>query len=365
MKRSINNLYSDIFTTELTPKRSEIIQDSLKNKTKEFFEQKMRSFFMEINRILGIDGLCILVYAHKSTSAWETLINGLLSENIMVTASWPIHTERSVRLIAKDSAALASSVFIVCRKRTAEEEGFLDDVEKELKEVLYERLNYFWSQGIRGADFFMSAIGPAVQVFGRYKKVQTYEGKELTVGDLLTKVRGIVSDFAIERIVKGKGSQEIDDESRFYLLWRWAYGSSSMPAGEVIPMAQSLGVEFNELVSKSGLLQKKGQDVSLKSPFDRKKEKNMGEPDKGQSSPLIDILHRAVNLWQAGDRQELSNFISRACYDGSDTMEQLAQSIIDVLPDNDKEATLYVNFLTGMRQLPAAKEESKYIQEEI
>ncbi len=365
LKRCINFLYPEIFVTELTPKRSEIIQDTFNKKTKDVFEQKMEEIFLEFDRVLRKNGLIILIYAHKTTEAWETLITGLLHKDLIVTASWPLHTERPARLRAQKSAALASSVFIVCRKRTIKEEGFLDDVEKELKEVLYERLNYFWSQGIRGADFFMSAIGPAVQVFGRYKKVQTYEGKELTVGDLLTKVRAIVSDFAIERIVKSKGSQEIDDESRFYLLWRWAYGSSSMPAGEVIPMAQSLGVEFNELVSKSGLLQKKGQDVSLKSPFDRKKEKNMGEPDNGKSSPLIDILHRAVNLWQEGDRQELSNFISRACHNGSDTMEQLAQSIIDVLPDNDKEATLYVNFLTGMRQLPAAKEESKYIQEEF
>jgi len=358
LKRSIGFLYPEIFSTKLTPKRSEIIQDSLKNKTKEFFEEKMQEVFSEISNVLVDDGIFVLVYAHKSTEAWETLIKALMKENLVITSSWPLHTERPGRLMAQNVAALASSVFIVCRKIIPTEDGFIDDVEKELQEKLYERLDYFWSQNIRGADFFMSAIGPAVQVFGKYKKVYTLEGKELTVGDLLTKVRGIVSDFALERIVKGKGGQVIDEESRFYLLWRWAYGTSTMPAGEVIPMAQSLGVEFNELVSRSGLLEKKGDKVNLKSPQDRKKERNLGEPVEGEIVPLIDILHKAVNLWQGGDRQELANFISRACPHGRDKMEQLAQSIIDVLPDNDKEATLYVNFLTGTRQLPKAQKES-------
>jgi len=356
MKRIIGDLYPNVFNTQLSPKRSEIVQNPAHKKTKKFFEDKLKQAFAVLRRVLKDDGIIVMVYAHKSTDAWETLIKVLLEEDIIVTSSWPLHTERPRRLRAQGSAALASSVFIVCRKRQAVQDGFADDVEKELKDTLYERLAYFWSQGIRGSDFFMSAIGPAVQVFGKYKKVYTLEGKELTVADLLLKVRGIVSDFALERIVKGRGGHSIDDESRFYLLWRWAFGNAVMPAGEVIPMAQSLGVEFNKLVSKSGVLQKKSGKVTLKSPFDRKEEKNLGEPSSGEIAPLIDVLHRAVHLWQAGDRQELSNLIARSVPGGSrDSLEQLAQSIIDVLPDDDKEATLYVNFLTGARQLPKAE----------
>lgn len=355
MKRSIGFLYPDVFNTKLTPKRSEIVQNPAYNKSKEFFEEKMQAFFREAHKTIEDNGIIVLVYAHKSTEAWETLLKGLLQENIVVTSSWPLHTERPGRLRAQGSAALASSVFIVCRKRNAVEEGFADDVERELRESLYEKLEYFWSQGIRGSDFFMSAIGPAVQVFGKYKRVITLEGEELTVADLLLKVRGIVSDFALERIVRGRGGHTIDDESRFYLLWRWAFGNATMPAGEVIPMAQSLGVEFNSLVAQSGVLNQKGDKVTLKGPMDRKDEKRLGEPDKAGFVPLIDVLHKAIHLWQNGERQELSNLIARTVPGGRDKLEQLAQSIIDVLPDDDKEATLYVNFLTGARQLPEAE----------
>jgi len=181
LKRCIDFLYPEIFTTTLTPKRSEIIQDDFNNKSKEFFQIQMKQVFSEFNRILKQNGIIILVYAHRTTEAWETVIKALYEENLIVTASWPLHTERPARLIAQGTASLASSVFIVCRKRQAEEDGFIDDVEKELKEKLYERLDYFWSQNIRGADFFMSAIGPAVQVFGKYKKVYTLEGDRKSV----------------------------------------------------------------------------------------------------------------------------------------------------------------------------------------
>ena len=365
MKRSIGFLYPDVFSTQLTPKRSEIIQNPTQNKSKEFFEEKMQSFFNKAHKAIEKNGIIVLVYAHKSTEAWETLLKGLLQEDIVVTSSWPIHTERTARLRAYESAALASSVFIVCRKRNATEDGFEDDVDKELRESLYERLSYFWSQGIRGADFFMSAIGPAVQVFGKYKKVYKVQGGELTVADLLLKVRGIVSDFALKRIVHIQGEHSIDDESRFYLLWRWAFGNAVMPAGEVIPMAQSLGVEFNDLVANSGVLDKKGDKVTLRGPLARKKEKHLGEPDKAGTAPLIDVLHRCIHLWQEGKRQEISNLIARAVPGGRDKLEQLAQSITDVLPDNDKEATLYVNFLTGARQLPEAASNEGYVQEEM
>ena len=65
--------------------------------------------------------------------------------------------------------------------RAAEIEGYLDDVRQELTATIRERLDFFWNQGIRGADFFISAIGPAVSVFGRYSKVYKLDGTPVGV----------------------------------------------------------------------------------------------------------------------------------------------------------------------------------------
>jgi len=116
-----------------------------------------------------------------------------------------------------------------------------------------------------------------------------------------------------------------------------------------------MGCEFNELVADRGVLHKKGDKVNLKGPLDRKKIKGLGDPAAtGTLAPLIDVLHRAANLWAAGERQELADFLGAALpLGGADHMQRLAQSIVDVLPPGDKERALYENFLVGSRSLPA------------
>ena len=354
LRRSIGDVHPEPLATELTPKRSEMIQNPAYKKTAEFFESAMSRAFSEMHRTLKDDGILVLVFAHKSTAAWETLLKALLDNNLVVTASWPIETEKPGRTRAIGSAALASSVFIVCRKRSAHDDGFLDDVEPALRERLHERLDYFWSQGIRGADFFMSAIGPAVEVFGRHKRVLKLSGEEVSIAELLDKVRAIVADYALQRIVHGEAAGNVDEASRFYVIWRWAFGTGEVESGEAIHMAQSMGCEFNELVADKGVLNKKGDKVNLKGPVQRQKVKALGAPAAtGTLAPLIDVLHRAANLWAAGERQDLSDFLAAALPpEGADRMHRLAQSIVDVLPPGDKERGLYENFLVGARSLP-------------
>ncbi len=369
LRRAIGEVHPEALATEVTPKRSEMVQNPAHNKSAEFFESAMSRAFGEMHRTLKDSGIMVLVFAHKSTAAWETLLKALLDNNLVVTASWPIETEKPGRTRAIGSAALASSVFIVCRKRSAHEEGFIDDVEPALRARLHERLDYFWSQGIRGADFFMSAIGPAVEVFGRHKRVLKLSGDEVTIAELLDKVRGIVADYALQRIVHGEAAGNVDEASRFYVIWRWAFGTTEVESGEAIHMAQSMGVEFNELVAEKGVLNKKGDKVSLKGPLDRKKVKGLGEPAAtGTLAPLIDVLHRAANLWTAGERQDLADFLATALPPGgADRMQRLAQSIVDVLPPGDKERGLYENFLVGARSLPAPtkKDEAAVKQQKL
>lgn len=369
LRRSLGDLFPQHFSTQLTPKRSELIECKHRKKTPEWYEAGMGDAFSRMRDQLKDSGILVLVFAHKSTAAWETLLKALLSAGFVVTASWPIETEDASRMISHGTASLSSSVFIVCRKRSQEAVGFLDEVEPELADRLHERLDYFWSQGIRGADFFMSAIGPAVEVFGRHKRVLKLSGDEVTIAELLDKVRGIVADYALQRIVHGEAAGNVDEASRFYVIWRWAFGTAEVESGEAIHMAQSMGVEFNELVAEKGVLNKKGDKVSLKGPLDRKKVKGLGEPAAtGTLAPLIDVLHRAANLWAAGERQDLADFLATALPPGgADRMQRLAQSIVDVLPPGDKERGLYENFLVGARSLPAPtkKDEAAVKQQKL
>lgn len=351
------------FATELSPKRDEAVQLAERNqkyayKTKERFEELLTASFARCHSMLEDSGLMGVMFAHKSTAAWETAISSLLSAGFVVTASWPLDTERGQRLRSQGSAALASSVLIVCRKRAGDTDGFIDDVEPALEARLHERLDYFWSQGIRGADFFMSAIGPAVEVFGQYRRVLKLSGEQVGVADLLDRVRSVVADYALQKIVHGERAGDVDEESRFYVIWRWAFGTADVEAGEAIHMAQSMGCEFDSLASERGVLDRRGDKVRLRGPELRNKVRGLGERSQtGAYAPLIDVLHRASHLWANGERQRLADFLVESLPPGgSERMQRLAQSIVDVLVPGDKERTLYENFLVGSRSLPAPSE---------
>ncbi|GFP19858.1 hypothetical protein HKBW3S03_01362, partial [Candidatus Hakubella thermalkaliphila] len=127
LKRTIGDLYPDLFSTPLTPKSKEIVaytNERSWEEAKEHFEANLKKSFQEIYRVLKPDGIATIVYTHKSTSGWETLINSLLDSGLVVKASWPIDTEMKARLRAKESAALASSIYFVVRKMKREETGW-------------------------------------------------------------------------------------------------------------------------------------------------------------------------------------------------------------------------------------------------
>lgn len=351
LKRTIGDLHPDLFTTPLTPKSSEIIQDpgrhGGKEKSKIWFENELTKSFKEIKRTLKDNGIFILIFAHKTTLAWETIIESILNSGFTVNASWPLQTERPGRLRAQKSATLASSIFIVCRKRTKEEDGYLDGVKNELENKIKTKLDKFWNQNIRGADFFISAIGPAMEVFGRYKRVIKFSGKEVTVAEFLDLVRQIVTDYSLEKILHGGTLRDIDEITRFYVLWRWAYNNNDIIFDDARKLAQALGTEADQLIHTRDILEKKGDKVRLIGPKEREKDKNLGEPKGGVLAPMIDVLHRACLLWEKGNRQKLAEFLEESGYKDNETIWSVAQNLSLLLPDGDKEKQLLQGLLAS------------------
>jgi putative DNA methylase len=106
----------------LTPKDAEIVHDETKRfegrtKDRSFFEERMASAFAEGRRVLRDDGIGTVVFAHKTTEGWEALLAGMVRGGWIVTGSWPIATEATARLRAREAAALATSVHLICRPR--------------------------------------------------------------------------------------------------------------------------------------------------------------------------------------------------------------------------------------------------------
>jgi adenine-specific DNA methylase len=358
LRRLLGDHYAALLRTSLTPKEDEIIEQRphksvTDRKDKVFFEGRLSDAFKSICESISDKGIVCVMYAHKTTTAWERLISALLRGRLVVTSSWPFHTERDARMRANQVAALASSVTLICRKRdVVAGSGLWDDVRKELQSVAKERLDFFWSQGIRGADFFISAIGPALSVFGKYEGVTKLSGEEVTVGQFLDEVRGLVTSYALEKILHAKHTSTIDAETRFYVVWKWSYGDAKVPADEAFKLAQALGMHTEIMWDRTGVLEKSGENVAAVGIEKRRKIKDLGEPSPaGAPASLVDVLHRLCAFREKGDTDGMAEFLVRSRQGQNPALWLVAQAVSEILPDGDKEKQLMQGLLNQREKL--------------
>jgi len=349
LKRSLGDLYPELFSTPLAPKTNEIVSDVNRNggkkEAKKFFEDMLKKAFIEINRVLKPNGISTIVYAHKTTEGWESLINSLLDSGLVITGAWPINTEMHARLLAKDSAALASSIYIVARKMKREPTGFYNDVKEELKLYLTEKLDKLWEEGIGGADFFIAAIGSAIEVFGKYEKVMDYEGTIIRADRLLEDVRKIVTDYAIKKILHNGFAAEISKLTLFYVLSRWEFGEAKAPFDEARKLAQSVGFDLSQEWGKDGFILKEKEFVKILGPLERK-HRNLEN-----SKELIDVLHLTLNYWSKGKKENIVELMTKTGFAQSEAFFRVAQAISETLPNESKEKKLLEGFLSGKEKL--------------
>lgn len=361
-KRVLADVFPELYTSPLTPKKAEITEmsgwDSVRypEKDKAFFESNLQKSFIEIFRVLKPNGIAIIVYAHKTTAGWETLINSLIQSNLVVTAAYPINTEISTRARAQESAALASSIYIVCRKTNRNPVILYNDAKEELKHFLHLKLDRLWNQGIGGADFFISAIGSSLEVFGKYLKVIDFEGREVKADKFLQDVRVIVTDYAVKKILHNGFANEISDLTRFYVLFRWEFGTLKVEFDEANKLAHSCHIDLaDEWTKKTSFIKKDKEFISILSPQDRDIE------DLEESAELIDVLHLSLKYWEKNRKAELNTLLRVSGFGKSDSFFRVAQAIIETFPpeSKEKEKQLLEGFLNLREKIISTVSEPK------
>ena len=359
LKRSVGDLYPELFSTPLTPKKNEITEMAgwdprrYAYKDKKFFEENLKKSFQEIYRVLKPDGIAVIVYAHKSTEGWETLINSLLDSGLIMTGAWPLNTEMQSRLRAQESAALASSIYIVARKMEREPTGFYNEVKAEMTTHLNAKLQRLWEEGMGGADFFIAAIGSAIEVFGKYEKVMNFEGEIIRADRLLDDVREIATDYAVRQILQNGFAGEISDLTRFYVLWRWEYKEARVNFDEARKLAQSCGVDLAHEWGGKGFIVKEKAFIRVLGPQSR-------EMDSLRNTrELIDVLHQVLLLWEKGQRDELIEMLAESGYGEGEAFYRVAQAVSETLPIESREKKLLDGFLAGRERVREAMRQGR------
>ena len=253
-----------------------------------------------------------------------------------------MRSEREARSTAQISAVLGSSVVLICRPQQATEEGFYDEVVRALEARIAERLDAFEEMGLVGADYFVSAIGPAFEVFAQYSRIVKLSGEEVDVADLMVLARQAVARHAMRRLLGSDSLRSLDADSLFYVTWRWAYLTAAIPADEAYKLERAFDVDLGHLARPGGFAVQAGSNFSLLGPHERQGVKLSASPS------LVDVLHLACQLWDAGRRRELEELLGATGMGVEPGFWATARALAEILPDGDRERTMLLG-LTGNR----------------
>jgi len=329
LKRSIGHLHPEHLSSELTPKRSEIIaapyrEGGSKEEAKASYERLMAEAFGEARRVLKDGGILVCVYAHQTTAGWSTLIEAVRSAGFVVVEAWPLDTEMPVRSRAHESAALASSIFLVARPRIEARTGdWAHDVRPELQEIVSKRVGDLAALGITGTDLVIAAIGAGMRAYTRFGRVEKPNGEELPPDEYLKEVEREVAEAVLERIfgTDRGGLGRVDQETQFYVMGRFEFGDALAPWDELNTLARGTGVELRELANGGAPLLSFGSKRSEAKLIDFRD--RGGVIELGRST--IDHLHRV--LWLAENEPGKIKDYFEAARPDSDRLRLVAHAL--------------------------------------
>ncbi|GAB4443764.1 MAG: hypothetical protein Kow0031_26070 [Anaerolineae bacterium] len=290
LRRTLGHVHPDLFGASAVPKEAEIVVDrphELSNSTKDiaFYERELTRAFAESRRILHPSGIGAIVFASKTTASWEAILQAVVEAGWIITGSWPIDTEMSTRVAAQGQARLASSVHLVCRPRE-NADGSLNtaaigdwrDVLRQLPERIHDWLPRLAREGVVGADAIFACLGPALEIYSRYSRVEKASGEPVPLGEYLESVWAAVSKEALGMVFAGADASGFEEDARLTAMWLWTLNTDggeqgSAAAGEVVKssgyaleydaarkIAQGLGAHLENL---GHLVQISGSDARL------------------------------------------------------------------------------------------------------
>jgi len=254
LRRSIGRYYPDITGTVLTPKAEELVATPYrfggsKAKAEEHFERGFVRTFTRLRDGHAPDIPMTVFYAFKqaesddggtASTGWETMLNGLIESGLMITATWPMRTELSNRMVGRDTNALASSVVLACRPRPEHAEattrrGFL----AALKSTLPRALRELQQGSIAPVDLAQAAIGPGMAVFTAYAKVVEADGSAMTVRTALALINQVLDETLSEQ------EGDFDADTRFCVKWfsQYEWGDAESGTADTLSRATNTSVE--------------------------------------------------------------------------------------------------------------------------
>lgn len=268
MRQSLKDIYPALFRTMLVPKAEELVATPYRfggstAKAKMFFEDGMVNACRQMYAAAVDDVPVTIYYAFKqrdtdtqdatASTGWETMLSAIIRAGFCITGTWPIRTELSNRMIGRDANALASSIVLVCRKRTADapvatRRDFLTALKRELKPALVN----LQQSNIAPVDMAQSAIGPGMAVYSRYREVLEADGTSMTVRTALQIINQELDQYFSEQ------DGALDRDTIFCVALYTQYAFREVKFGDVDVLARAKNTSTDRLREKGILFAERG-----------------------------------------------------------------------------------------------------------
>lgn len=234
LRRMLAPDHPELFRSELVSRDDECIVNPVAGKNREYYRKVMTAALSEARRVTRPDGIGVIIFAHKSTSGWEDLLVAMLEAGWIITASWPIDTENASRLRARDSAVLGSSIHLVCRPREYPDGRLITDTVGDWRDILSalpkriaEWMPRLAGEGVVGADAIFACLGPALELFSRFARVEKVSGEVVLLEEYLEHVWATVSREALSMLFDEAETTGLEEDARITAMWLWTLASPS------------------------------------------------------------------------------------------------------------------------------------------
>ena len=323
LRRTIGDLYPDLFGTILVPKEPELVAaperfDGDKRKAKEHFEQGFRRAFAVLREKMDPRFPLTVYYAFKQddeesgaddeegesgngnrvdrTTGWETMLTALVETGFQVTATWPVRSAYKWRQNAMGANALASYIVLACRPRPADapqtdRRSFVAELKRELP-VALRRLQ----QGnIAPVDFAQAAIGPGMAIYSKYSRILEACGRPMSVRTALALINQTLTEVLSEQ------EDEFDNDTRWAIAWYEQHGFEEGDFGEAELLSKAKVTSVSGLV-EAGIVHSRGGKVRLLRPGELAQD---WDPERDRRLTVWGAAHHLLRVYyheKRGDR---------------------------------------------------------------
>ena len=274
LRRSLRPIFPDLLTTLAVPKAEELVatpyRHGNKKKAETFFldgmTQAMHRLAQQTHPMFPVT----IYYAFKqsettgdagtSSTGWETFLDAVIRAGFGITGTWPVCTERGARSIGIGTNALASSIVLVCRQRSAAAPlASRSEFVAALRDELPTALAHLQSSNIAPVDLAQAAIGPGMAVYSRYAQVLDVGGNPVSIREALMLINQILDEVLAEQ------EGEFDADSRWALAWFEQHGFDEGEYGVAETLSKAKNTSITGIV-EGGILASSAGQVRLLRP---------------------------------------------------------------------------------------------------